>query len=197
MNIRSGKFILTFLVLFILASSASSQYSKNKPIPNQIKHGGVGLKVGVINTGILTVQQRELDLQASISFGVFFEFKLAPGTMISPAFDLYNMHVYGLNNYLADLNVLIKPILYKHRSGLAIKPSFGVGIARLASWDIEEMTSATTFLSAKVNLELAFFTMNNHAWILEVGYTAFPSGGNRKVDAKINPSLTVRVGVQY
>ena len=194
---RSGKFFLTLFIFFIFSSTSFSQFNTNKPMPNQIKNGGVGFKVGVINTGKLTVAQRELDLQASISFGVFFEFNLAPGIMISPAFDLYNMHVYSLNNFLADFNILIKPVIYKHQSGFAIKPSVGVGVGRLASWDIAEMTSATTYLSAKANVELAFFSLKKHAWLLEVGYSAYPTGGNSKVDAKINPSLTARVGVMY
>jgi hypothetical protein len=194
---RSGKFFLTLLIFFVFTSTSFSQFTDNKPVPNQIKNGGVGLKVGVINTGKLTVAQRELDPQASISFGVFFEFKLASRVVISPAFDLYNIHIYSLNNYMADLNILLKPILYSHHSSFAVKPSVGVGIGRLASWEIAEMTSATTYLSAKANIELAFFSMKKHAWLLEVGYSAYPSGGNSKVDASINPSLTVRVGVMY
>lgn len=171
---RSGKFILTLLLFFAFTSTSFPQLTENKPVPNQIKNGEVGFKVGVINTGKITAAQRELDPQASISFGVFIEFMLISKFVIAPSFDLYNLHIYSLNNYMADLNVLIKPILYNHNSGFAVKPSVGVGVGRLASWDIAEMTSATTYLSAKANIEFAFFSLNKHAWLLEVGYTAFP-----------------------
>ena len=192
--------ILILFLLTILSTPAFSQINSNKPIPNQIRNGGVGVKIGVINTGIITIQsekERELDPNASISLGVFFEFKFIPGLMISPALDFHNINIFGLNKFMVDFNILIKPIIYKHNAGLAIKPSFGVGIAQLAPWEIEGLKSSTTYLSAKANIELALFSLKKHAWILEVGYSAFPTGGNSKVDVKINPSLTVRIGVQY
>jgi len=200
MIIRYGKLITILLLLFVLSSTAFSKMNSNKPIPNQIRNGGVGFKVGLINTGNITLQtdrERILDPGASISFGVFFEFKLISRLMISPSFDLYNIHANDLNKFMGDLNVLFKPILYKHNSGVAIKPSFGVGLAHLGPWEIKELDSATDYLSVKANVEIAFFSMTKHAWLLEVGYTGFPTGGNRSVDVKINPSLTVRVGVQY
>ena len=187
-------------MLAILSTPAFSQINSNKPIPSQIRNGGVGVKIGVINTGKFTIQsekERELNPNPSISLGVFFDFSVASRLIISPAFDLHNINIYGLNQVMGDFNILIKPIIYKHNSGLAIKPSFGVGITHLASWEIKELSSATNYLSVKANVEIAFFSMKKHAWILEVGYTAFPTGGNSAVDVKINPSLTVRIGVQY
>ncbi len=200
MIVRYGKFITILLLIFVLSSTAFSQIESNKPIPNQIRNGGVGFKVGIINTGKITLQtdhERELDPATSISFGVFFEFKLISRLMISPSFDIYNIHANDLNKFMGDLNVLFKPILYKHHTGLAIKPSFGVGIAHLGPWEIKELQSATTYLSVKANMEIGFFTMAKHAWLLEVGYSAYPIGGNSHVDASIKPSLTVRIGVQY
>ena len=195
-----SRFKRLLLILFIisgLAVSASSEINSNKHIPNQIRNGGVGVKLGVLNTGTYTVGTRELDPQPSITGGVFFEFNTGLGFMISPAFDLNNISISGLNKIMGDINLQIKPILYNHNVGYAIKPCIGVGLGHISLSEINELRAPSTYLSVKAMIEIAFFSHANHAWLLEVGYLAYPTGGNKYVDASISPSLIVRVGVMY
>ena len=163
-------------------------------IPKQVRVGGVGAKLGVINTGIIVAGGKRKDPAGSVSFGVFFNVPLVSRIMISPAFDLHNIHVDALHEFMADFSVAVKPVFYLEHSKIAIRPSLAFGLGRMSTWDVIE--DATTYLSVKSYLELAFFSRSKTAWLLEVGYTAFPTGGNSNIHARIKPSLTVRVGIE-
>jgi len=194
--VRHFTFLIALLIcLIVFTGSAWGGTLSSPKIPRQVTKGGVGVKLGVINTGIFKAGHKRLDPMASVSFGVFFNIPFVSRIMISPAFDLHNIHIYALQELMADFSLAVKPVIYKQNTKLAIRPTLAFGLGRMATWDVIE--DETTYLSVKAYLELAFFSYAKYAWLLEVGYTAFPVGGNRNLDASIEPSLTVRVGLEY
>ncbi len=190
------KYIISFISFTVFVAWPQAACGQSNDLEfKQVIHGGVGVKAGVINTGLLKKDGREFDADPGSCIGVFFDFPLARRLMLGTAIDFYHIRVLNVQELMADISLALKPIIYRPNVDLAIKPYIALGFGHLGNWEILE---DTYYMSIKVFTAVAFFSEEHkHAWLLEAGYTAFPVGGNSQFDTSIDPSLTVRVGIMY
>ncbi|MBU8934629.1 MAG: hypothetical protein KOO62_11575 [candidate division Zixibacteria bacterium] len=163
-------------------------------IPSQVRVGGVGIKGGIINMGIINVNGYEHNPGPSVTFGVFFNIHLVGKFMVSPTVDLHNIHIYDTDEFLGDFSLGLKYMHYIPRSGIAVRPGVYFGLGHLGPWEV--MTQSTNYLMIKASTEVLLFSRARYAWVIDVGFT-YGKGGNSAYDISINPSLTVRVGFEY
>jgi len=194
------------LGLLLLPASASAAPTWADGVPKVIAHGGVGLKLGLINTGALTLTGRptpwdsvavagkELDPKAAPSGQVFFDVPLTRAFLLLFSVDIYDLRFHPLSERFIDVAAGFKLAFYKHHQRLAWRPGAAVGLGYLA--DIGFMRP-TTYLTLKAFSELVLLPRGKWAVVLELGFMAVPSGGNSAVDVKIAPSLFLRAGLLY
>ncbi len=189
---------ILFLILFATVSEARTAFGS--PVHKQIRYGGFGVKLGVLNTGLIkgtekaTGAKKEYDAKPGISFGFFFDFPLFYGMMICPSFDWHHIRIYEQSQTMIDVAFTLKPYIYKPYPGLAIRFAASAGFAYLASWEIIE---ATSYMTIKIYTEVLFFTHTPNSWLIELGYLAMPTGGNGEFSYTVNPSLFLRTGLMF
>lgn len=174
--------------------------------PKAIKHGAVGLKLGIINSGNLTlngkptpwdsvdVRGQEMNPNAAATGQLFFDVVLTRKLVLLFSADVYDIRFQQLSERLIDVAAGFKLVFYNEYKRLAWRPGAAVGFGFLQ--DIGFMRP-TSYLTLKAFNELVLFPRGNWAFVFDLGVVAMPSGGNSTVDVEMAPSLYLRVGVLY
>lgn len=176
------------------------------PIPKAIRQGAVGLKVGLINTGIVTLSGRptpedtipvwefDMDPNAAGSIGVFFDVPTYRRLSLVIAADFYDIRFERLSERFIDISAGFKVVFYDSHRRIAFRPGAAVGLGYLA--DIGFMRP-TAYLTLKAFSDLVIFPRGQFAVVFDFGFVSAPTGGNSTVDVSAAPSAYLRVGLLY
>ncbi len=181
---------------------------KSGDLPKAIGRGAVGLKLGILNTGAITLTGRmlqrdtavwvtdhEMDPRAAACGGVHFDVPLAPWFSLLFAGDVYDIRFDQLSERCIDVSTGFKLAFYNRHYRIAWRPGAAVGLGYLA--DIGFMRP-TTYLTLKAFTELVLFPRRGQfAYVFDLGVVGAPSGGNSTVDVTVAPSVYLRAGLLY
>lgn len=181
--------------------------SPNDPYPKAIRKGGVGLKIGLINTGMMNltgwptpddsvaVRDYEMNPVPAACGQVYFDVAVSPKLSLLFAADVYDVRFERLSERAIDVSAGFKLAFYQPRARIAWRPGASVGLGYLA--DIGFMRP-TTYLTLKAFTELVVFPKRGQpAVVFDLGVMAMPTGGNSTVDARVAPSVYLRAGLLY
>lgn len=194
------RFLSFLLALSVCSGSLSAERIFPPPkaerggFPKHLRNGAVGVRIGAINTGEISLDGHQFDADPSGMLGVFFDVPVFSNIMLTASADVYDIRFLGVSQLYFDGAVGVKPYFYRPNANLAFRPVLSVGLGYLA-----EVASIrpSTFLTLKGGMELAVFTEGRHAWVFDIGYFMAPTGGWSDHEVTLAPSLYLRAGVMY
>lgn len=190
MNKKLVGIILTTLIIFAAMIPVNSSATDVRTATTTY-----GLKVGLTSPGTWYVGDFEYDPDMSYSFGGFLDYKLGPKISGGAALNFHGISAYETSNFMLDLGITIKALLYKETSDFTFRPGIGISYGSLGKMDIY---AATNYMLLKGTLEVIYTPAgSNISWLGDIGLWGAPNGGNDDFEAYFDAGLILRGGIIF
>lgn len=189
-------------------------------IDKRLRNGGFGVRAGAIAPSTWSVEDENFGTAMSVGMGAFLETALKEGFSLRFATDVHNISSDLLRDQEMLFTFLVGPrwSLKRTNPGLVLRPGVSIGIGYMGNIGTtivrdstyidgnlvrtgsrEDRINSTTYLAYSIELEVMFLNRRNQnfATFVDFGILGAPTGGNSGVDASINPTITMHLGVMY
>ncbi|MCK4539508.1 MAG: hypothetical protein KAV42_11995, partial [Candidatus Krumholzibacteria bacterium] len=154
----------------------------------------INVQIGLISPGPFWVEDIEFD--TDMSFGIMggLDYKLGPKISGGIVAGFNNFSGEGNSATMIEFGFLIKAWIHPEESSLLLRPGFGLSYGKLGS--IGE-SDTSNYLIVNCTFELVILTEKNFNYLVMIGLTGGPAGGNDDNEMTYGPGFILRGGVAF
>ena len=178
--------LAVFLVLSIASPSTGSTLMDKETTLN--------VQAGLIGPGTFWVGQTEVETDVSFGLGGGLDYKLAPKFSGGVACALNNFSGYEDSAMMFEIGFMLKAWINREGSNLLFRPGFGIGAGFLGSLGAIEPSN---YLVINGTIEMILLSETGLNWLVLLGITGAPTGGNDSLDMTYGPGFIFRGGVAF
>jgi hypothetical protein len=188
--------VFLFLALGSLMGSSACAYDSGVSF--------TGVKLGLIGSGAVDVEDVSNDQQSGLSAGFFFDLPMGSRLHYGLSTDLHKMSWQGEGlagridetGWLLDIGANLKGDFFSEDAPWGFRPGVGVGVGFLGKMDGLGVSSSS-YIVLRATAEIVYFTPSDLMLVLESGVWYAPSGGDNLTDVTIGPLLLLRAGIMF
>jgi hypothetical protein len=163
-----------------------------------------GVKLGLIGSGAVEVENVSDHQRAGLSAGFFFDLPLGSRLHYGLSTDLHKMSWQGQgptgrideSGWLLDIGANLKGDFFSEDAPWGFRPGIGAGVGFLGEMDGLGVSSSS-YIILRATAEIVYFTPSDFMFVLESGVWYAPSGGDNLTDVAIGPLFLLRAGVMF
>ncbi|MFC1521525.1 hypothetical protein ACFL6Y_03865 [Elusimicrobiota bacterium] len=185
------KYLAVALVLF---SSTASAYE----VSSKLKDVMFGLRAGYLASGTAEVEGIAADTDASMTYGIFLDYRAAEKLYTTFHFNMHNIAAYGYDENMMDIGGAFKLIVPTSNEKITIRPGVNMGYGRLPEIPLGIFTvKSSTYFLIGPSVDLLINTNSSANILAEIGFISAPSGGNSQFEVNLNPTFYLRGGITF
>jgi len=152
------------------------------------------VQAGLISPGTFWVGDYEADTDMSFSLAGGLDYKLGPKISGGPTLAINNFSGYDDSSTMLEFGFLLKAWVNSEGSNLLFRPGFGISYGRLGSIG---GVDSSNYLVINGVVEMVMMRETGLNWLVMLGITGAPTGGNEDFDMTYGPGFILRGGVNF
>lgn len=192
------RFLYIVTALLVLIAGSTSLTAAEDQEVFRIK----SVKLGMIGSGTVEVNDQELDQKRGFSFGLAWELPFGPRFHTGLAADIMWLRWRGDSlglgfddtEALMDLHTTVKGNIDAVGERLTLRPGVGIGWGQMGR---QARLNPMNFLTLRASFEVIYWLPRNRGIVLEAVYWNAPSGGDDQNDVTIGPAVLLRAGFAF
>ncbi len=193
-NILNRRLILILILLFLMISNVKAD-------DYRLFSGGIGIRVGFINSGTITLTSRisgekigEYETTPKMSYGIFFDIPARGSVGMFLGINIHEISYESFQNKVLNVEIGLKRLIYNNQGELAFRPGISIGYAYVS--EIAAIQKANlltvTFLG-----EAVFLTNSKYGILLDLSIIYSPYGRDKRYEISTSPTFIFRSGVIF
>ncbi len=178
--------LAAFLVLVVASPSMGSGLLDKTTTFN--------VQAGLISPGTFWVGDHEGETDMSFGLGGGLDYKLGPKISGGIVGGLNNFSGYDDSSMMLEIGFSLKAWINSTGSKLLFRPGFGISYGKLGSIGGVE---SSNYLVINGTAEMVIMSETGLNWLVMLGITGAPTGGNEDFDMTYGPGFILRGGVVF
>ena len=185
-----GLLRVIFATFFIAGLSASASMGSDL----ETKDTSFNFQAGLFSPGAFWVDDYEADTDMSFGLSGGLDYKLGEKISGGAVLAMNNFSGYDDSAIMVEIGFLIKAWIGMKDSNLLFRPGFGLSYGKLGKVGPAD---ASDYLVINGLIELVIQTESNLNWLVTIGITGAPAGGNNDYDMTYGPGFVLKGGLVF